>query len=293
MNGLVTRNYVKDYPDNKHAVLLSGNVVNLTWLAIEPEPGIFDYSFIETVGSAADVGWVKLRILGGSNAPSWLIDRCEPFPYVEGQSGRTHRMPRWWTDEYVHRWEYMMRVVAHAAGSRVDVVAQTGGGTVYGEPFIRSPWQNRGVYNEIGFDLDVDTTALDRFNVVIREVWDSHRIAQSVFPWQYVDNGTPGQSLAYALDATKRWQPDVAGSHDLRETPGVVRRQTWDEIAALGIPTYFQTAHPGKIGDWEKALDWAVGYGAEYVELNRGFTSYDFAQLGGYAWKLSDIGGSL
>ncbi len=286
MRGLVTRDYQKDYPDSKHAMLLSGNVVRFLWKNIEPEPGVFNYGFIETVEGAAGHGSVKLRILGGSNSPAWLVDRCEPFPYVEGTSGRTHRMPRWWSDEYLHRWEYMMRVVEQGIGNLVEVVAQTGGGTVYGEPFIRSVWQNKDMYNRIGFDLTVDRTALDTFNDIVRKVWKGQQIAQSMFQWQHMADGQPRQSLDLSLEATARWQPDLVGAHDLRETPGAPRKEMWDRMAALGLPLYFQTARPSKIGDWRKALDFAVGYDTEYVELNRDLESYDFAELGGYGWQL-------
>lgn len=288
LTGIVTRDFAKDYPDNKYALLFGGNVVLRYWKDIEPEPGVFNPAEFDKVREAAKHGPVGLRILGGSNSPDWLFGGyVDYFDYIEGTSGNVYDMPMWWTAQYQHRWEYMLRVVEREIGHLVDVIYQTGGATVFGEPFIKSPWENKDIYNDLGFDWAVDRDALNRFYTIAETVWPRQRVAVSVFPWQYIDtDGRPRSSLNGTKDVIDYWQPDLIGANDLRETPGQDRLDTWIWMEQTGIPLFWQTAQPNKIGDWHKALKWTADFGGEYVELNREFETYDFAELGAWAYQI-------
>ncbi|KKL57375.1 hypothetical protein LCGC14_2236010, partial [marine sediment metagenome] len=259
----------------------------LNWNKIEPEPGVFQQAEFDKVREAAKVGPVGLRLLGGSNSPPWLARTVTYFTYTEGTSGGTFYMPVWWEAEYQHRWEYMLRVVEREVGHLVDVFYQTGGATVYGEPFIRSPWQNKDAYNNLGFDWAVDRSALEALYDIAVRVWPRQRIAVSVFPWQYMKNGQPRSSLGPTSSFILDLMPDLIGANDLRETPGQPRLNTWIWMEQTGIPLFWQTARPPKIGDWRKALEWTIDFGGEYVELNRDFETYDYAELGAWGWELS------
>jgi len=54
-------------------------------------------------------------------------------------------------------------------------------------------------------------------------------------------------------------------------------------MEATGIPLYFQTASPTRIGDWEKALQTGLSYGARNIELPYNFETYDYGTLGDFA----------
>ncbi len=286
-NGLWTRDYKKDYPDNRYSLLIKGNVVLLKWADIEPSPGAFDEDVLEQVLIAAEHGATGLRILGGASAPEWLNEQIRYFTYVEGVSKGKYPMPVWWDDKYLHRWEYMQYVVHSYVGNVVDVVYQTGGATVYGEPMIRSPWDNQDTYNELGFNKGIDSEVLTQFYNIAKKVWTGSTVAVSVFPYQGMVNGKPNTSLNDTKDMVQEWQPNLAGFNDLREDPGAYRLNSWNWLFNTGIPMFFQTANPTEIGDWRVALDYAVEYGAEYVELNRNYNLYDYKTLGDYAHKIS------
>ena len=286
-SGLWTRNYAKDYPSDRYAQLLNGNVCLLTWAKIEPQPGVFDIPYLMQVAEAAQHGQVGLRILGGANAPTWMKHKVPSFTYVEGVSRDEYTIPQWWNGEYMHRWEYMLYVVHSFIGKFVDVIYQTGGATVYGEPMIRAPWQNTQVYNEMGFNKEVDTLALSAFYNSMSAAWYDTDVAVSCFPYQGMVDERPHVSLQQSIDFVEVWQPNLAGFNDLREDPGKERLAAWEAVWKLDIAMFFQTANPKKIGDWEIALAHASEYGAKYVELNRDFTDYDYEKLGDHAYSLS------
>ena len=284
IKGLMTRNFDKDYRANEFGLLINANVVRLEWKRLEPEQGVFSGAQLALVEEASRLGPVRLRINGGTEAPDWVVKDNNPFPYHEGQAGITHDCPQWWNDSYIEAWEAMMLRVYNEVGMFVTDVAQSGGGTRYSEPFIRSVWHNKEVFNQIGFDFGVDEKALNRFQALMTRIWRHKQLSMSVLAWQYMEGGKPKASMDRSIAAVMRWNPDSIGAHDLREVPGAARLARWDSMYATGIPMYFQTASPQRIGDWEKALSTGLLYNAQNIELPWNFTTYDYQTLAKYAW---------
>ena len=181
----------------------------------------------------------------------------------------------------------MMLRLFNDVGEYVNDVAMTAGGARYGEPFIRSVWQNKNVFNNIGFDYTVDSEALDRLYAVMRHIWRDKALSLSVFSWQYMENGKPKSSLSRAINRVAEWKPDIIGAHDLREVPGAARKARWDAMAETGVPMYFQTAAPARIGDWTAALEIGKQYGASSIELPHSFDAWDYERLGDFAWDFT------
>jgi len=286
IRGLMTRNFTKDYEYNKFGMLISANVVRLEWKDLDKNPG----AAYASVKKAAQYGPVRLRVNGGTEAPVRIINDNDPFDYHEGSLGDTYLCPQWWNDNYIDEWAFMMLGLHDNVGEHVTEVAQSGGGTRWSEPFIRSVWSNKDTFNDIGFDFAVDERALNMFYALMREIWAEKTLVVSVFSWQYMEDDRPKSSIDRSIEAIERWQPDLIGAHDLRENPGASRLEHWDKMKATGIPLYFQTAQPDStvkeyIGDWTKALDYGLEYGALNIELPRTFNRWDYDTLGEYAWS--------
>ena len=95
--GLVDRQGV---PPVSHRTAVRCVVITDNWSAIEPTPGVYDWSRLDAqiaAAKAAGSEGVHLRIYGGVQAPQWLITREGGVTLTDGQDGRIYTTLRWWT----------------------------------------------------------------------------------------------------------------------------------------------------------------------------------------------------
>ena len=290
ITGLMTRNFVKDYEPAPPAYqeVITGNVVRIEWKDLQPIEGAFSLEVLDAVYRAAQVGPVRLRINGGTEAPNWVKRANQSFPYVEDQKKLVYDCPRVWNNHYIGAWGVMMSYVYNEVGEFVTEICQSGGGFRYSESFIRGVWaklddgslRNQDTFNEIGFNFDVDREALSRFNTIMSSIWFDKPLIQSIFPWQYMEDGRPKSSIDRTFDAIESWQPDVIGPHDIRYPLDPGRQVTYQRMVQTGIRAYGQTSAPNNIGEQYAAIEMGIDtYGMQSIELPYTFKSWDLAEL--------------
>jgi len=289
--GLMSRDYDLSWPSNQYENALVGSVYHFEWREFEPNRGDYQESIFQGIrDAAADAaalgkgGGVRLNMLGGTQSPQWVKDISDPFPYVEAQAGFSYTCPRWWYDTYQQAWNETFRAIRAEVGEHIAEVRMSGGGTRYGEPFIRSIWANQDALRAVGYTYDIDFEALSNFVTIISCAFPNALMYLSCFPWQSFNSaGNPVASMEATLNAIDAWSIDIVGSHDLREVPGTDRLNTWQALHDTGLPMYFQTAAPARIGDWTKALDYGIQFNARNIELVNAFQDYDYDTLMSYA----------
>lgn len=290
ITGLMTRNFEKDYgkASPEHKEVISGNVVRIEWRDLQPTESGFSLEVLDAVYRAAEVGPVRLRINGGTEAPDWVKRANQSFHYIEGQKKIVYDCPRVWNDHYIGAWDAMMSYVYNEVGEFVTEICQSGGGFRYSENFIRGVWvkldddslRNQDTFNEIGFNFDVDREALDRFNTIMRSIWFDKPLVQPIFPWQFMEDGRPKSSLDRTFEAIERWQPDVIGPHDIRYPLDPGRQVTYQRMVQTGIRPYGQTSAPNNIGEQYKAVAMGIEtYGMQSIELPWDFINWDIVEL--------------
>lgn len=290
IQGLMTRGFERDWKDDKYSLLLRGNVVNLSWSELQPKSnGPLAPAAVDRINRAAEVRPVRLRVLGGTNSPEWVKTLAKAFPYHEDQGDDDYTCPQWWLDSYIDAWEELQLRLYNVAHDAVSEVCQTGGGTRYGEIFIRGPWTNKDEYRRLGMDFETDSHALDRFYGIAKNVWHDTPIVVALYKWQFMEDGRPKASMDRAFEAVERWNPDIIGTHNFRADYDS-DKGVYDEMKATGKRLYYQTAEPARFKDWEGGLKVGLKYGARSVELPHHFRTFDYEKLAELAYQYESLG---
>ena len=296
--------------------LVDSAVVDVRWAAVEPDPDadLELQPVLDKIALAREGGLgVRLRIFAGSSSPTWVRTLAGSMQWEETHTGTTriYTVPKWWIPAYGEAYERFLTRLQAALGAdpAVREVTSSRCMTVYAEPFIRQT----GATN-LATIKGTTYTYLDDLDCIYRDIdatariWPGQRITLAVNPF-----------AAFLAPATDRRQLDaiaamtycrgtlgdrcVLGNNSLRGTSETAMTcpsgavvpvsgldAAYDQIYCtlhdLGGPTYFQTARPAAIGDWHRALDRAVQYGAWSVELNVDYPTYDRVELSNFAAQI-------
>lgn len=294
MTGLIDR---WSLPPSHVRDVVQGFVVDVRWADLQEEaggeiirPNAIDESIrlvqeLNRADPSLDLG-LKLRVRAGVDAPAWAKGLSgAPVAITDPVSGTSGSVGRFWTDAFGRAYSDLHNELASVYDGveelrEVTIARCT---TVYAEPLIRNVGDPESTGNLLGagFSSDADQDCL-RQQIDAHSVWERTRSGLALNPYQALElDGRSAADVAVTLDLmgycrdvlsercalennSIRWPPrQGAGSEMYTEM--------YSGMSALGPPIGFQTAAASRVGDLEKAIEWAVGQGACAVELPSGY----------------------
>jgi hypothetical protein len=293
LTGLLDR---KGAPDTSTAGRVDGFVVNVGWSDLQPAAGgaiasgnAIDAAVIAIRGRSDLAGKrFKLRVMAGPQSPEWA-KKLGGGPFTIQWDGETLTMPRFWTPEFGAAYTALeTKLAARYDGTpelaQVEIsrcmltTAETllRGGSVPAVP---------KALVAAGYTAALDD-ACQRDQMRAHDVWKQSRSGLALNPYQRIDATgwvTGDEPYTESVMATCR---STLGARCVLENNSVRSPQPPDPypqmyaaMAAHAAPIGFQTAASDRIGDEMQALDDAVSYGANSIELNRDYPNYDPTQL--------------
>ena len=291
--GLLDR---KGAPDPSTAGQVDGFVVNVAWSALQPTAngpiasGNAVDAAISTIRNRADLAGMrfKLRVMAGPQSPEWA-KKVGGGPFTIQWDGASLSMPRFWTTEFGAAYaSFETKLAAKYDGTpelgQVEISRCT---LTTAEPLLRGgsvPSVPQALV-AAGYTTALDDTC-QRDEIRAHDVWKQTRTGIALNPYQRVgDDGHVTGDEDYTetiMDACR----STLGSRCVLENNSVRSPQQPDPypqmystMASMAAPIAFQTAAADRIGDEMQALQDAVGYGANSIELNRDYPNYDPTQL--------------
>jgi hypothetical protein len=277
--------------------VVQGFVVDVKWADLQEEAGgeiIRPNAIDEAIGlvqelNSADPGLdlgLKLRIRAGVDAPAWAKGLSgEPVAVTDPRSGTTGTVGRFWTDAFGRAYSDLHLELAkvYDAVEELREVTIARCTTVYAEPLIRNLGDPVSTGNLLGagFSRAADQDCL-RQQIDAHDVWVRTRSGLALNPYQALDSdggsaadvGVTLELMAYCREVLSercalennsiRWPPQRGRANDMY-------LEMYAGMSSLGPPIGFQTAASSRVGDLEKAVEWAVDQGACAVELPRGY----------------------
>jgi hypothetical protein len=291
--GLLDR---KGVPDATNAGRVDGFVVNVAWAALQPTaggaiaPGNAIDAAIAAIQGRTDLAGkrFKLRVMAGPQSPQWAKS-LGGSPFSIQWDGATLSMPRFWTPEFGGAYAaFEAKLAARYDGApevaQVEVSRCT---LTTAEPLLRGgsvPAVPQALV-DAGYTAALDDTC-QRDQLEAHDAWKQTRSGLALNPYQRVDGSgwvTSDEPYTETLMATCR---STLGARCVLENNSVRSPlqpdpypQMYAAMARYASPIGFQTAAADRIGDEMQALQYAVNYGANSIELNRDYPNYDLTRL--------------
>ena len=297
----VIRGLLEQFDDNGLARLgeISNFVVGVGWDELQPDPNgalaaenPIDRALrsVRSLGRSDSPIRLKVRVLAGIRAPEWAKNLGgPPFHITDPSSGRGGTVGRFWTPEFGVAYAELHKALA----ARYDAVAVIGEVTVarcmtvFAEPFLRqiSYPDAADAYRAAGYTEAADRVC-QREQIDAHDVWRRTRSGLAVNPYQYIGATGPGTVDGDVTVQLMRYCRDKLGDRCVLENnsirwPPLGNRYTamYDAMKRMGPPFAFQTAAASRIGDPVRAVEWAVEFGADAVELGARARVYSRSQL--------------
>jgi hypothetical protein len=284
--GLLDRSHM---PSSAFYSVMGGYVVNVSWAALQPSPGVLNTAPIDQAialvrqanSNGAHMG-LKLRVFAGTGAPNWAKNLGGP-PFIarDRSSGATGTVGRFWTPEFGQAYQNLeAQLAARYDGVpelREVVIARCM--TIYDEPMIRqiSDPSTVAAMLAAGYTPAADE-ACQQQQIQAHTVWQHTRSDLAFNPYQYIlPTGKTGTSEAFTeqmMDYCRATlgQRCILENNSLRSTSlGPSYTQMYAAIKTRGANIVFQTATLARIGNLYTTLTQAIGYGAASVELPSGY----------------------
>lgn len=292
LTGLLDRQGV---PDSTFSSVITAYVVKANWSDLQPTQGgpIATNNVIDQAIKIARQKSmrIKVRVYCGSNAPDWAKN-IGGAPFTMQAQNTSGIVGRWWHPDYIAAYADLQQKL-QAKYDDVSVIAEvviSGTGSVFAEPLQRDTANLVSITSLLsaGFTVDADNVAI-RAQIDAHQVWKKTRSSMDFTPYQKIaPDGTKTLDEVYTetiIDYFRSQIPTgVIGNNSIRSTTQVPEYGLmYQKIKKMGPPMYFQTATAQKIGDWAATLQWAIGEGANYVELPVGYTNWPLDQLAQYA----------
>lgn len=287
LRGLLDRDGV---PPAEMSGLMNAYAVQLPWSALQPRrrgplaTGELDRALRH---AAAIKATVKLRVMAGVHAPGWAKQLAGgPIRMVNPTNGASGTVPLFWTKPFGRAYARLQRRLAARYDDR-DVLREVvvSRCTVfYAEPFLRHSTSagNRAALVAAGYTRKRDR-ACHRAQIAAHTVWHRTRSGLALNPGQFVtarrrpvvDDGFTAQMMAFCRG--RLGQRCVLENQSIRSPISRLDRdprephyqRMYRAMNRQGPPLAFQTATPGRIGNCDKTLTWALDQQAAYVELPR------------------------
>ena len=279
--------------------------VNVEWGKIQPSEGVFDTSSIDAAIAAADGldAHVRLRVFAGRFSPDWA--KAASGGGVSWQEPRDsatvppYTMPRFWTSAYHEKYrDFLSKLSAkYDANPRVGEVTLSECMTTWAEPFIRQSGVVSNVNNALsaGYTYAGDKSCI-RNNINLFDtrtgsttagrLFPTTRLTLAVNPFQGIKPPSGTNTLNDTLETAKYCRTVlgprcVLGNNSVRSTSlGDAYNRIYSFEKAEGSPLYYQTAVGSRIGDYKKAIEFAIGQGAYSVEMSKAdYAKYDKSVL--------------
>jgi hypothetical protein len=286
-----------------------GYVVKVDWADLQPTPGgpitpgnaidkaIARVSRADLAGKVA----LKVRVQAGIGAPDWAKRiGGDPLPYENNQDGSVTggTIGRFWLPEFGAAYAALQAELAakYDAVPQIREVTVSACSTIFDELFVRQPIpSNVATLRAAGYTVAADQQCI-RSAIAAHQVWQRTTSDVSFSPFPDVFDGG-ALDVGFTL-STMDYCRQVLGALCGLENNGLSLRRLgvpefqtmYQRMADLGAPVTFQTAARGRIGDWTVALAAAVRYGARSVELPKGYTRWDQAQLASFGAQLEANG---
>ncbi len=292
MKGLIDRG---SEPQVKFRQLVDNWVVDVGWSELQAQPGgpiSTNNAIDQAIVAAQQAGMdLKLRVRSGVDAPDWAKRiGGAPISVQDEFNGGSGTIGRFWLPEFGAAYQDLQTKLA----ARYDSVPQilevsiSRCTTFSAEPMIRQGNSKTTVQAlfAAGYSVAADQLCQSQ-QIDAHKVWVSTRSGLPLNPYQRLSSdGTYQPDEAFSV-AMMRHCRDVLGAgcvlenHSIRwpPKPELAYAQLYQDMKAAGPPFSFQTATPGRIGDWQQTLSWAAQFGANSVELNVGYPKYDLSQL--------------
>lgn len=308
LQGLLDRNHA---PEAAYTKSINGFVVNVDWKDVQPNSST---DFVTTpidnaISQARSSGLkLKIRLMTGSHSPEWAKQLGgSPVTYYEpiDQNTPSYTIPRFWTPEFKQSYNDLQSKLA-AKYDSVDEVREVVINrcmTVYAEPYVRGITEPRNAVNLLsaGYTVAADQ-ACQREQIEAHGVWQKTHSSVAFNSYQVVktsSNGQPAVSVDpnFALQMMDYCRQTLGerctlANNSIRDSATTGAPLTadynklYDKMKSLGPAITFQTATAMKTGDLAATLDWAIGQGANAVELPADYTKYSAADLSSFNSKL-------
>ncbi|GAA4720061.1 hypothetical protein Prum_002000 [Phytohabitans rumicis] len=296
-----------------YAAVVDRFVIRVDWSEVQPDqqPGtdhggaLVTTTIDQDLAAATAAGMkVRLRVVGGINAPEWAktLGGATPIPWYAPPGTQVGTIGRFWTSQYGTAYQNLQDRLAalYDDDPRVLDVAIARCTTEFAEPYIRQTGQLD--LNQPGLEAAGYTSAADDLchyeEIDAHDVWEQTRSYLAFNPYQRINSTawTSSVDLPFTKQMidycrTALGQRCVLGNNSLVPDRPNSYYQMYAYIAAKGGPIAYQTATPDKVcGDpttcataiWNETLDMALTYGANAVELPgtiQGYTSWPIAEV--------------
>ncbi len=290
LHGLLDRNGV---PPVAYVQSLGGFVVNVHWSDLQPVQGgplapdnAIDHA-ITTVRSLnstyhMDLG-LKLRVLAGVWAPSWAKGTGgPPIQLINPQNGAAGTIGRFWTSAFGQAYDQFESLLAAKYDNVPEIreVTITRCTTFYDEPFIRDSGYlpNDTALLAAGFTVTADESC-QRQEIAEATVWQHTHSDIAFNPYEVVNAAGFVTTDEPFTESMMEYCRQLLGTacvlenNSLRDPPLQGYLTMYASMEILGQPLAFQTATASRVGSLENTLTYALGLGADSVELPGGYES--------------------
>jgi len=291
--GLLDR---KGAPDTSTAGRVDGFVVNVGWADLQPTAngGIASGNAIDAavaaIRSRSELAGMrfKLRVMTGPQSPDWA-KKLGGGPFSISWDGQNLMMPRFWTTQFGTAYAaFMTKLAAKYDGTpELAQVEISRCMLTTAEPLLRGgsvPAVPKALV-AAGYTADLDDQC-QHDQIRTADVWKQTRSGLALNPYQRIDStGWVTGDEPYTESIMQSCRA-ILGTRCVLENNSVRSPQQPDpypqmysSMTSMASPIGFQTAAADRIGDEMQALQYAVGYGANSIELNRDYPNYDPTQL--------------
>jgi len=294
ISGLLDR---KGMPSSAYVPRLDGFVVLTTWADLQStafgpvaEGNAIDRAVaaVRTSPGASHLR-LKLRVLAGVDAPGWA-KALGGGPVNVHHGRKVYTLGKFWTPAFGLAYEDLQAKLAarYDAEPEVAEVVISRCSVLTAEPFLRAVRPDTRTMESMvaGGYSDTADEVCQRQEIDAHGVWATTRAGLTLDPYdRLLPDATAVQDGAFTeeimgycrrtLGARCVLENNAVSAPLLLEPYPTMYRA----IKERGGPIGYQTRNAQRIGDWYQALTWSARQGANHVELNITYPTYDRAQL--------------
>jgi hypothetical protein len=275
-----------DVPDNgmeeinAHPGVYVGADVNVTWAQLEPSPGVFDDSAIDSAlatiaaYNAKYPGTpvaAKLRVYAGPNVPAWLFS-VAGGPITVSNSKGSMQIAAFWTSGYDAAWQGLQSHLAstYDPSTAIAEVAVSSCSSLSAEPFVISlDSASLSAMRAYGFDdaayMSCLTNAANDY-----AMWKATPLDYTFNTYRLSDGTSLQADPSFTIGVMAAFRSAlgsraVLANHGLQSPLDAGAQPIYTEIGTLGAPAEFQGYSPTI--DWPSSVALAVSYHASEIEI--------------------------
>jgi hypothetical protein len=271
---------------------MGGWVVNVTWASLQPTSGTAIASdnaidqAIALIHSTPAYGGMhlRIRIFAGIDSPSWVDAMSGGSVYIyNSAAGQGGQVPRFWTAPVEAAYAHLQVLLAaeYDTNPVIEDVTISGCMTVFAEPLIREVTDPTSVADLLaaGYTEAADQTCQEDA-IAAQGVWTHTHSSIALNPYQAI-SGSGSVSIDEAFTQTLMaychstlGNRCTLGNDSIRTASlGTQYDQMYSSMKGTGPTLYFQTAQASLVGNLQSTVLWAIGEGANDVELPGGYST--------------------